>query len=136
MLQTEFAFTLPQGYVDAEGNLHRDGMMRLATAFDEIWLSPAGDLNLHGLLGVTPFYRGVLDKLGIYPDMDSIGKYKNAKDIYTEKSMTEAHREATLGYLTDWYDQMAQGIARGRGMESDAVRRLIDQGPFTGEEAL
>ena len=35
-LQTEFAFTLPRGYVDADGTLHRDGVMRLATAFDEI----------------------------------------------------------------------------------------------------
>jgi len=35
-LQTEFPFTLPRGYVDAEGNLHREGVMRLATAMDEI----------------------------------------------------------------------------------------------------
>jgi hypothetical protein len=36
MLQTEFSFRLPLGYVDSEGGLHRDGSMRLATAFDEI----------------------------------------------------------------------------------------------------
>jgi hypothetical protein len=36
MLQTEFPFTLPIGYVDAEGTRHADGVMRLATAFDEI----------------------------------------------------------------------------------------------------
>jgi len=35
-LQTEFSFSLPRGYVDSEGNLHREGSMRLATAFDEI----------------------------------------------------------------------------------------------------
>jgi hypothetical protein len=35
-LQTEFAFTLPKGYVDGEGILHRQGTMRLATARDEI----------------------------------------------------------------------------------------------------
>jgi len=35
-LQTEYEFTLPQGYVDRDGNLHRDGTMRLATAIDEI----------------------------------------------------------------------------------------------------
>ena len=35
-LQTEFPFTLPHGYVDPEGNLHRDGIMRMATAYDEI----------------------------------------------------------------------------------------------------
>ncbi|MGK7896330.1 MAG: phage tail assembly protein [Xenococcus sp. (in: cyanobacteria)] len=36
MLQTEYEFTLPAGYVDKEGNLHREGTMRLATAADEI----------------------------------------------------------------------------------------------------
>ncbi len=34
--QTEFEFTLPKGYVDADGNLHKNGVMRLATAADEI----------------------------------------------------------------------------------------------------
>jgi hypothetical protein len=36
MLQTEFEFVLPKGYVDDQGNLHREGTMRLATAMDEI----------------------------------------------------------------------------------------------------
>lgn len=35
-LQTEFEFTLPRGFVDAEGNLHKSGTMRLSTAMDEI----------------------------------------------------------------------------------------------------
>lgn len=36
MLQTEFPFSLPRGYVDAEGVMHREGVMRMATALDEI----------------------------------------------------------------------------------------------------
>lgn len=36
MLQTEYNFRLPRGYVDAAGTLHRDGVMRLARAMDEI----------------------------------------------------------------------------------------------------
>lgn len=36
MFQTEFEFTLPCGYLDDEGTLHRDGVMRRATAADEI----------------------------------------------------------------------------------------------------
>src|SRR5205814_6097483 len=45
MLQTEYAFTLPKGYVDGEGTLHREGVMRLATAFDEI--APLKDPRVH-----------------------------------------------------------------------------------------
>lgn len=36
MLRTEFEFTLPTGYVDERGDLHREGTMRLATAYDEV----------------------------------------------------------------------------------------------------
>ena len=36
MFRTEFSFTLPLGYVDDDGTLHREGIMRLATAADEI----------------------------------------------------------------------------------------------------
>jgi hypothetical protein len=36
MFPTEFEFTLPKGYLDSEGNLHRLGVMRLSTAIDEI----------------------------------------------------------------------------------------------------
>lgn len=43
-LQTEFEFTLPVGYVDKDGNLHRDGVMRLATALDEI--TPLRDMRV------------------------------------------------------------------------------------------
>jgi hypothetical protein len=37
MLVTEFEFELPKGYIDPQGNLHRKGVMRLATAADEIY---------------------------------------------------------------------------------------------------
>lgn len=45
-LQTEFSFTLPKGYVDSEGTLHRRGTMRLATARDE--LEPLRDPRISG----------------------------------------------------------------------------------------
>ncbi len=45
-LQTEFEFTLPRGYVDGDGNLHRQGTMRLATAMDEI--EPLRDARVQG----------------------------------------------------------------------------------------
>lgn len=46
-LQTEYAFILPKGYVDAEGNLHRQGTMRLATARDEI--EPLRDAQINSV---------------------------------------------------------------------------------------
>ena len=45
-LQTEFEFTLPKGFVDASGTLHKAGTMRLATARDEI--EPLRDPRVSG----------------------------------------------------------------------------------------
>jgi hypothetical protein len=64
MFQTEFSFTLPRGYLDVEGTLHREGVMRLATAFDEI--APLKDprvLNNPGYLLVILLSR-VVTRLG------------------------------------------------------------------------
>lgn len=43
-LQTEFEFELPLGYVDPQGTLHKRGIMRLATAMDEI--APLNDARV------------------------------------------------------------------------------------------
>jgi hypothetical protein len=44
-LQTEYEFTLPYGFVDGAGDLHRTGVMRLATALDEVL--PLSDARVH-----------------------------------------------------------------------------------------
>lgn len=44
-LQTEYSFILPKGYIDGDGNLHRHGSMRLATARDEIEPLREADIN-------------------------------------------------------------------------------------------
>jgi len=71
MLQTEFEFTMPTGYVDKEGNLHKQGVMRLATAADEI--SPLRDPRVTGnqaFLAVILLAR-VITKLGSLPDVNT-----------------------------------------------------------------
>ncbi len=64
MLQTEFPFTLPHGYRDKEGNLHREGVMRMATAFDEI--APLKDSRVRSNSGylVLILLSRVITKLG------------------------------------------------------------------------
>lgn len=92
MLQTEFPFTLPRGYVDAEGNLHRDGTIRLATAFDEI--APMKDPRVQANPGylVIILLARVIIKLGNLP-------YINPKII-------ENLFAADLAYLQDLYQRI------------------------------
>jgi protease-4 len=108
----------------------------LATACGSIWLAPPGDINLTGLRLEVPFIRGTLDKLGVVPDFDHIGPYKNAKNFYTETAMTKEHREAMQAILDSVYGQVRRGIAEGRKLAPQEVDALIDRGPFLGPQAL
>jgi hypothetical protein len=68
MLQTEFAFTLPCGYIDSNGNRHQDGIMRLATALDEV--EPLQDRRVQAnqaYLGIAVLSRVILRLGGIAP---------------------------------------------------------------------
>jgi hypothetical protein len=68
-LQTEFSFTLPKGYVDKTGTLHREGIMRLATARDEI--EPLRDARVQeneAYLTVIVLSR-VITQLGTHPQV-------------------------------------------------------------------
>ena len=68
-LQTEFEFTLPRGYVDRDGILHREGRMRLATAMDEI--APLRDPRVHSNQAylVIILLSRVITRLGTLPSI-------------------------------------------------------------------
>ena len=69
MFVTEHEFQLPKGYIDAEGTLHRTGVMRLATAGDEIL--PMKDPRVQGLPAylIIILLSRVVSKLGTLPEM-------------------------------------------------------------------
>ena len=88
-LQTEFEFTLPRGYVDKEGNLHKQGTMRLATALDEI--APLRDPRVtanQSYLAVILLAR-VTTQLGSIPDVNT--------------GVIEKLFSADFAYLQDFY---------------------------------
>ena len=88
-LQTEFPFTLPRGYVDGEGNLHREGVMRLATAFDEIVPMKDPRVQANPAYLVIILLSRVVTRLG---DLSSL----NPK-------MVEGLFSADLAFLQDFY---------------------------------
>ncbi len=88
-LQTEFEFILPRGYVDGEGNLHKQGTMRLATAMDEI--VPLRDPRVkanQAYLAIILLAR-VIGRLGSLPDINT--------------GVIEKLFSADFGYLQDFY---------------------------------
>jgi len=113
-----------------------NGAYYLATAFDEIWLQPSGDVGLLGLSAEAMFLRGTFEKLGITPRMDHRYEYKNAMNMYTDKKFTPAYKEAVSKVMTSTFSQMLKGIAQGRKLQESQVQALVDKGPYLGKEAL
>jgi len=102
----------------------------IANACDKIYLAPPGELFINGLAADVMFFRGSLDKLGIYPDIFQIGKYKSAGDMFTRKDMSDAHKEFMNSLLDDLFNRYVDAIAKGRGKTSDQVRAIIDDAPY------
>lgn len=97
VLQTEFEFTLPRGYVDGEGNLHRQGTMRLATAMDEI--APLRDLRVKGnqaYLAIVLLSR-VITRLGSLSDVSTgvIEKLFSADFAYLQEFYRRINEDGT-----------------------------------------
>jgi protease-4 len=107
----------------------------IASACDKIYLAPPGELFINGLAADVMFFRGSLDKLGIYPDIYQIGAYKSAGDMFTRKEMSDAHREYINSLLDDLYNRYIAGIAKARGKTTDEVRALIDNAPYGAKQA-
>ena len=107
----------------------------IATACDKIIVPPPGELFINGLAADVMFFRGSLDKLGIYPDIYQIGKYKSAGDMFTQKQMTDAHRQYINELLDDLYGRYINAIAQARHKTPDEVRALIDEAPYNAEKA-
>ncbi len=108
----------------------------LASAADKVYLLPTSSLDLTGVASYEIFLRGTLDKIGAVPDYLHVGEYKTAVNQMTEKGFTPAHREMSESLNRDMYDQLIRGIAEARKKSEPEVRALIDQGPFTPEDAL
>ncbi len=92
MFRTEYEFTLPMGYVDSEGDLHRDGVMRLATAADEIL--PLKDARVQS----NPAYLIVLLLSRVITNLGSL-------EIINPKTI-EGLFAADLAYLQDFYNRI------------------------------
>lgn len=126
--------------VDKEVYLHADslttGTYALATAASHISLVPTGMVWLTGFYGESPYVRGLLDKLGCVPDFERCGDYKTATETIMRTGPSKESEEMTGWLLDDLYRNTVALIAQGRGMTPEKVKKLIDGGPYTAEEAL
>ena len=107
----------------------------LATAFEQIWLQPSGDLGLTGIAVERIFLRGVLDRLGAEFQVAKRYEFKSAAEQLTETGFSEPARQATERLTASVTEQIVQAIADRRGLPRTRVSELVDAGPFLAARA-
>lgn len=125
MFQTEVDFTLPKGYLDADGALHTDGVMRLATAADEIL--PLKDPRVQQ----NPAYLAIIVLSRVITRLGSL------VDVNTK--IVEGLFASDLDYLQRLYERLnlddeavaaiPPGARADRGDEIDQVGAFDDRSP-------
>jgi len=131
--QGKFAVAFAESFGEGgHGTLH----YYLASAFQQVWLQPSGDLDMTGLAFESPFLRTALGRLGIEARVGQREEYKGAMSALTDSQMSEPQRQNLQRLVDAWIGQIARGVAEGRGLAPEDVLKLIDQAPFDGEAAL
>lgn len=107
----------------------------LASAANKVFLSPGDMLQVKGFLLEAMYFKDALDKLGVQFQVDHIGRYKDAGDIFTRTNMSPETREVFGQILDQLYGDFCASVAQGRHKSADDIKALVDVGPFTADQA-
>ena len=107
----------------------------VAAGCDEVVMPESGVLMLLGVRSEVSFYKNLFDFLGVKAEMLRVGEYKSAAEPYSRTEMSKEFREELEQVLGDFYDQMVEQVATGRGLTTEKVKAAIDNGPHTANAA-
>ncbi len=128
--KTTFAFAHSFGELSAANSSYY-----LATGFNQIWLQPAGMVGLTGIAAEMPFFRALLDRFGITPQIMQRAEFKTAFENFTHKNITPANKQMLERMVGGLNQQLITAIAEGRKLPPATVQSLLAKGPFTATEA-
>ena len=119
-------------YSESIGNIN---YVFAAGVADEIYLNPLGSLDLKGISVNAPYFKGLLDTLGIDFVNFKSHEYKTAGNMLSETEMTKSERESYDYLLEGLYVEMLDMIEEGRGSKlKKPVRDIVDEGPYWNPE--
>lgn len=125
------AFKTHGKWVVAYADTYLQGDYTVASLADQIVLNPVGCVDIHGLGGMTPFFKNLLDKIGVKMQIIKVGTYKSAVEPFVLTSMSEPARRQTQQYIDSIWGYMADVMAQGRDLPIDSIFALAPQMIYT-----
>lgn len=98
----------------AYGDMLAMGDYYISSVADEIYLNPGGNVGLKGLGGITPFFKGLFDKLGVEFQVVKVGTYKSAVEPYILEQMSEPARAQLDTLYGNMWNIILDGITEQR----------------------
>ena len=108
----------------------------LASAFDQVWMQPSGELGLVGVHAQALFVRDALTKLGVQTQLSQRLEYKTAANTFLESSMTQPHQEMVRRLVDSAMATLVADITSARQLSPEDVRAAVDAAPLTAQQAL
>ena len=101
----------------------------LASVADEIYIQPMGGLTWNGLAFTNMFYKGLLDKLGVEPEIfrPTVCKYKSAVEPYFLSKMSDANRQQMQELADAMWSVIGSQVAESRGLSVERLNELTDK---------
>lgn len=112
----------------AYGDMIAMGDYYIATVADNIYLNPGGNVTLKGLGGMTPFFKGLFDKLGIQFQVVKVGTYKSAVEPFINEHMSEPARAQLDTLYGNMWNYILEGICAQRSkLTPEKINNLINK---------
>ncbi|EGW7725351.1 signal peptide peptidase SppA [Salmonella enterica] len=114
--------------VFAVGENYSQGQYYLASFANKIWLSPQGQVDLHGFATNGLYYKTLLDKLKVSTHVFRVGTYKSAVEPFIRDDMSPAAREADSRWIGELWQNYLHTVS--------ANRQISPQQLFPGAQTI
>ncbi len=114
-------------WVVAYSEVMSEGAYYVATAANQVYLNPEGEVEFNGLTGSAIFFKKLLDKLEIKPQVFRVGEFKSAVEPFTLEKMSPENRLQLTEIVNSIYDYVIQRVSEARGIPEDKLREISDK---------
>ncbi|MBK7929793.1 MAG: signal peptide peptidase SppA [Bryobacterales bacterium] len=108
----------------------------LATAADKIYMTSEDVLFIRGIRAELMYYKQGLDKIGVQMEVENVGPHKDALDPFLKSAPSPETKATTEAILDQVHTSFLATVAEGRKKTVDDIRRLVDDGPLLGPQAV
>lgn len=120
-------FKKSKKFIIAFGDYISQSAYSIAASADKVYCHPKGMFEWQGMSVEYVFFKSLLDRLEIKPQIFYAGKFKSATEPFRETSMTAANKEQTQVWLNDLYTEMISKVAESRGLSADSLKLYAEQ---------